>query len=194
MADPCQNQDARDAARDWARLMADAQAGDQAAYHRLLKEVLPVVRAIVRRRIFDPVLVEDVVQETLLAMHRVRHTFDPTRPFLPWLVAIATARTIDAQRARGRLVRREVSDPEALHAYPDKFATNPVTEAALAADVRYRLEALPQRQRQAVELVKLQQLSVADAARASNQSVSAVKSLLNRAMATLRLHKDADNG
>lgn len=194
MADPCQNQDVREAARDWAGLMADAQTGDRAAYHRLLKEVLPVVRGIVRRRIFDPVLAEDVVQDTLLAMHRVRHTFDPARPFLPWLVAIATARTIDAQRARGRLVRREVSDPVALHSYPDDFAANPLAEAAVVADVRYRLEALPQRQRQAVELVKLQQLSVADAARASNQSVSAVKSLLNRAMATLRLQKDAEDG
>ena len=187
LADPLEDE----GADSWARLMDAAQQGDHAAYRRLLKEILPVLRAIVRRKIFDPVLVEDVIQDTLLAVHRVRHTFDPRLPFLPWLSAIANARAIDAQRARGRQAGREVSDPAALDNYPDTSSTDPIRTASVVAEVRYRLDMLPIRQRQAVELVKLGDMSVNDAARASNQSVSTIKSLLHRAMANLRTHKDA---
>lgn len=178
-------------ARDWARLMSLAQAGDQTAYRRLLKEILPVVRAMVRKRIFDPLLVEDVIQDTFLAMHRVRHTFDPAYPFLPWLSALANARAIDALRARGRRAQREVSDPAAFDAYADPRGDHPVSAASAAADVRLRLGRLPERQRQAVELVKLQDLSVSDAAKASNLSVPTLKSLLHRAMTNLKMHRDA---
>lgn len=173
--------------------MSDAQAGDAAAYRRLLREILPIVRALVRKRIFDPVLVEDVIQDTLLTMHRVRHTFDPAYPFLPWLMALANARTIDALRARGRLVRREVSDPAAFDGYADPRSDHHFTAASLASDIRHWLGLLPQRQRQAVELVKLRDMSVSDAARAANLSIPTLKSLLHRAMANLRMHRDADD-
>lgn len=176
--------------QDWARLMSAAQAGDRAAYRRLLREILPMVRALVRKRIFDPVLVEDVIQDTLLTMHRVRHTFDPTYPFLPWLMALANARTIDALRARGRLVRREVSDPTAFEGYADPRSDH---HLSAASDVRHWLGLLPRRQRQAVELVKLRDMSVGDAAKEANLSVATLKSLLHRAMANLRMHRDADN-
>ena len=173
--------------------MSDAQAGDRAAYRHLLKEILPMVRALVRKRIFDPVLVEDVIQDTLLTVHRVRHTFDPAYPFLPWLMALANARAIDALRARGRLLRQEVSDPAAFDAYADPLSDHHVSAASVASDVRYWLGLLPQRQRRAVVLVKLRDMSVSDAARASNISISTLKSLLHRAMTNLRMHRDADD-
>lgn len=179
--------------QDWARLMSDAQAGDRAAYRRLLREILPIVRALVRKRIFDPVLLEDVIQDTLLTMHRVRHTFDPAYPFLPWLMALANARAIDALRARGRLARREVSDPATFDGYADPRGDHHLSAASVASDVRYWLGLLPQRQRRAVELVKLCELSVSDAAKASNLSIPTLKALLHRAMTNLRMHRDADN-
>ena len=179
--------------RDWAGLMSDAQAGDRAAYRRLLMEILPIVRALVRKRIFDPALVEDVIQDTLLTMHRVRHTFDPAYPFLPWLMALANARTVDALRARGRLARREISDPAALDGYADPLSDQHLSATSIAADVRQRLQLLPQRQRQAVELVTLRDMSVRDAAKATNLSIPTIKSLLHRAMTNLRMHKDADD-
>lgn len=173
--------------------MSDAQAGDRAAYRRLLMEILPIVRALVRKRIFDPALVEDVIQDTLLTMHRVRHTFDPAYPFLPWLMALANARTVDALRARGRLARREISDPAALDGYADPLSDQHLSATSIAADVRQRLQLLPQRQRQAVELVTLRDMSVRDAAKATNLSIPTIKSLLHRAMTNLRMHKDADD-
>src|SRR5262245_57557210 len=88
--------------REWSALMAAAQGGDRAAYERLLREILPFLRALAARQHRRPDRIEDVVQEALLTVHRVRHTYDPTRPFAPWLAAIARRRSIDALRRRGR--------------------------------------------------------------------------------------------
>jgi thiol:disulfide interchange protein DsbD len=73
-----------DSAREsWPALMEQAQAGDQLAYTRLLKALVPVIRSQIRKRIADDALVEDVIQDVLLTVHRVRHTYDPSYPFCP---------------------------------------------------------------------------------------------------------------
>ena len=74
---------------DWSILMAHGQAGDQEAYRRLLEEITPYVRSLAVKSHRDPTDIEDSVQDVLLTVHAVRHTYDPTRPFGPWLVAIA---------------------------------------------------------------------------------------------------------
>jgi RNA polymerase sigma-70 factor (ECF subfamily) len=80
--------------------MRRAQDGDQAAYRMVLRAIVPAIRRIVARRIFDEALVEDAVQDTLMTIHRLRHTYDPARPLMPWVAAIATSRAIDALRRR----------------------------------------------------------------------------------------------
>jgi len=160
--------------------MARAQAGDRAAYNQLLKAMVPAIRALVCRKIGDELLVEDVIQDTLLAIHRVRHTYDPQRPILPWVAAIASARTIDALRQHGR--RQEVQDDEALQQRPAESA-----EVSADPDILSGyLDTLPLRQREIVESVHLREQSLAQAAAETNQSLSAVKSLLHRAMVNLR--------
>lgn len=167
-------------AQHWPALMARAQAGDKAAYNQLLKAMVPAIRAIVRKKIADDVLVEDVIQETLLAIHRVRHTYDPRRPVLPWVAAIASARAIDALRQRGR--QHEVQDDDALHRQ-----TAETNEAEAGQDaLNDCLGALPVRQREIVESVHLREQSLAQAAAEANLSLSAVKSLLHRTMLNLR--------
>ncbi len=172
-----------EAPRDkWPHLMELAQSGDQQAYTCLLRSLVPVIRSLARRWIADEVLVEDVIQDVLLTLHRVRHTYDPTAPFLPWLMAICHARAVDALRRRGRHRQREVqeesldtegvvSDGEADYAY---------------ADLSSLLAQLPERQRQVVENVHLQEMTLAETALNSNLTVSAVKSLLHRALTNLR--------
>lgn len=160
--------------------MARAQAGDRAAYNQLLKAMVPAIRALVCKKIRDEGLVEDVIQETLLAIHRVRHTYDPQRPILPWVAAIASARTIDALRHRGR--RQEVQDEEELQRQPAASAESSADTDILSG----YLDNLPLRQREIVESVHLREQSLAQAAAETNQSLSAVKSLLHRAMVNLR--------
>lgn len=167
-------------AQQWPALMARAQAGDRAAYNQLLKAMVPAIRALVCKKIRDEVLVDDVIQETLLAIHRVRHTYDPLRPILPWVAAIASARTIDALRQHG--LRQEVQDDEELQQRPAENADSLADTDILSG----YLETLPLRQREIVESVHLREHSLAQAAAETHQSLSAVKSLLHRAMVNLR--------
>ncbi|HYZ32672.1 MAG TPA: sigma factor, partial [Crenalkalicoccus sp.] len=92
----------------WDALMEAAQAGDGRAYARLLAEVLPPLRGLARRRLGNPALAEDAVQDTLLTLHRLRDAYDPSRPFWPWIAAIAERRCVDALRGLGRHAAREV--------------------------------------------------------------------------------------
>jgi DNA-directed RNA polymerase specialized sigma24 family protein len=93
---------------DWSILMARAQGGDRLAYHRLLREIAPVLRSLARRRYGSPNEIEDAVQDVLLTVHAIRRTYDPTRPFGPWLTTIANRRFVDRLRRQGRKQAREI--------------------------------------------------------------------------------------
>ncbi|NIF23722.1 sigma-70 family RNA polymerase sigma factor [Candidatus Pantoea multigeneris] len=170
-----------DEQESWPVLMARAQAGDQTAYNQLLHALVPVIRALARKKIYDDALTEDVVQEALITVHHVRHTYDPTRPFMPWLAAIVRARAVDALRKNGRHLRWEVQDDEA-----DAAVASHEPAAEQEEVLEHALHQLPLRQREMVEMVHLRELSLAEAALQHNLSVSAVKSLLHRALLNLR--------
>src|SRR5437879_3846446 len=93
---------------DWSILMARAQGGDGEAYRRLLTEIAPYLRSLARQHHRDPGDVDDTVQDVLVTVHAIRHTYDPHRPFGPWLVAIAKRRIIDRLRRQGRTRPRDV--------------------------------------------------------------------------------------
>lgn len=181
-----------EARADWPEWMARAQGGDQAAYNRLLKAIVPFIRSVVRRKIDDPALIEDVVQDTLLTIHRVRGTYDPARPIGPWVSAIASSRAIDALRKRRRRRAREVQDDDALLSRADD--EQPINDAGNAQEVNGLLKRLPDRQREMVEMVHLREMSLNEAASRSRQSVGAVKSLLHRALTRLRQLRMDHNG
>jgi RNA polymerase sigma-70 factor (ECF subfamily) len=169
---------------DWAILMAHAQDGDRSAYQRLLREVTPYLRSLAVRRHRDPSDVEDAVQDILLTVHAIRHTFDPTRPFGPWLVTIANRRFIDRLRRQGRRRHRETpltaehetfSEPQAnLEEGPDRH------ELAQAIDE------LSPMQRKAVQLLKLKEMSLKEASTASGMSIASLKVNVHRAVKSLR--------
>ena len=92
-----------------AVLMRSAQAGDQTAYASLLVLLTSATRQFARARLGTVPWIDDVVQETLLAVHRARHTYDPGRPFAPWFYAVASSRMIDVIRRERRVSSRQVS-------------------------------------------------------------------------------------
>lgn len=171
---------------DWAALMRAAQAGDARSYDRLLRAIAPFIRSLVRRYCRDSAISEDVVQDVLLTVHRVRHTWDPARPFCPWLAAIAARRGIDRLRREARIGRNEVRDDAALETFADEPANYEAGAVRAAEQVGPLLAALPERQRRALEAVKLRGLSVAEAAAESGQSVAAIKVNVHRAVKALR--------
>ncbi len=166
--------------------MSAAQSGDRRAYERLLREVTPFIRALVRRHCSNHADIEEMVQDTLLTVHRVRQTYDPRRPFSPWLAAIAARRSIDALRRRLRVSRHEAPEAGVYETFTDAAANNDLEAVRSAEEVGQLLQRLPARQRQALQALKLQELSLAEAAAASGQSVAALKVNAHRALKALR--------
>jgi RNA polymerase sigma-70 factor (ECF subfamily) len=171
----------------WARLMALSQAGGRAPYAELLRETAPFIRTVVGRRLRGSATAEDVVQDVLLTLHRVRHTYDPRRPFTPWLVAIAERRCIDAMRRRSRVMGHETSDDRAYETFADTSSSRDLEAGQAAEEVGVLLSVLPRGQREAVELLKIRELSLAEAAAVSGQSIGALKVAVHRAIRSLKL-------
>jgi RNA polymerase sigma-70 factor (ECF subfamily) len=170
---------------DWAILMARAQGGDRAAYRRLLEEVSPYLRSLAVAAHRDPRDVEDTVQDILLTLHAVRHTYDPARPFGPWLVAIARRRIVDRLRRQGRMRQHETPlEPE--HETFAVNAANYVEESSDAAALREAVTQLPAAQRDAIRLLKLQELSLREASAASGMTIAALKVATHRGLKALR--------
>jgi RNA polymerase sigma-70 factor, ECF subfamily len=176
-----------DDSRHWAGLMAVAQNGDRVAYERLLREIVPFVRAIVSRQHRTADRIDDIVQDVLLTVHRVRHTYDPARPFEYWLATIARRRSIDGLRRRLRTQANETADEDAYETFADP-AANRATEVRDASDVLGgAIAGLTARQREAIDLLKLREMSLAEASRASGQSIAALKVNVHRAIKALRV-------
>ncbi len=168
----------------WGAWLAAAQNGDAAAYERLLVALLPALRGFVTSRLGDPSTVEDVVQNVLLSIHRARHTYRPERPFEPWFWTIARNAITDAQRLRSKRQRRE----EPLDDLEIAGDGEREIEAALplSTGMTRALAALPDSQRQAVELLHVQQLSVAEAAALVGVTPGALKVRAHRGYRALR--------
>jgi RNA polymerase sigma-70 factor (ECF subfamily) len=174
-----------DGATGWSALMARAQDGDRCAYRRLLEEITPYLRSLAVRHRALSGEAEDAVQDILLTLHSARHTYDPSRPFGPWLVAIANRRIIDRMRRRGRITAAETAlGPE----HETISATGPNLYALLSGrrGLRDAIERLPSGQRQAVLLLKLHELSLKEAVLHSGMSVAALKVASHRGIKALR--------
>ena len=171
-------------ARDerWSGLMARAQSGDSRAYDTLLRECLPLLRAICRQRLREPSEVEDAVQDTLLTLHRVRATYDPARPFRPWIAAIAERRALD----RGRGVARGLARNTELEAADHIGVEGGAEGKLMSADLRAAVGELPASQRTALQLTKIEALSLAEASQRSGMSMGALKVATHRAVQSLR--------
>jgi RNA polymerase sigma-70 factor (ECF subfamily) len=167
-------------------LMAAAQAGDKSAYAELLRLAVPIIIRVVGSRRHAGLEIDDVVQDVLVSLHTVRHTYDPRRPFTPWVATIARHRLVDAYRRR----RRIVSNEEAVAELPETFSgTDTNWEVRGPGDaelLRRAIAELPAGQRRAVELLKLKQLSLKEASASSGMSIAALKIAVHRGLKTLR--------
>ena len=159
-----------------ARLMAMAQNGDRLAYAALLGTCQGWLQRYFARRI-GPCQLDDLVQDTLLSLHRKLASYDPARPFLPWLAAIARYRWVDHLRKIYRADEAELSDNLAA----------PSDEPAISARISLErlLAQLPPAQVRAIELVKIEGRSVTEAAQACGQSESLVKVNIHRGLKRL---------
>jgi len=163
-------------------LLLRGLAGDAVAYREFLQDLTAHLRAFLRKRLARlPDEVEDLVQESLIAVHNQRHTYDPDQPLTAWVVALARYKLIDLLRRRSRhdLLNDPLDeDGEQLLAVDD-------AAAHAQRDLRKLLETLPERQRTPIVCVKIEGLSVAETAQRTGMSESAVKVGIHRGLKAL---------
>lgn len=163
-------------------LLVQSNAGDAVAYHVFLKELSIHLRAFFRKRLIQlPDEVEDLVQEALLAVHNHRHTYDPNQPVTAWIHAIARYKLADLLRRRnGQEALNDEYDDEM-----ELFATYEVDAADARRDISKLVAQLPDRLRLPIQYVKIDGLSVSEAARLTGMSESAVKVGVHRGLKVL---------
>src|SRR5690606_19489187 len=157
-------------------------AGETIAYRGFLKELGAHLRAYFRKRLTRaPDEVEDLVQETLLAVHNQRHTYDPDQPLTAWVHAIAKYKFVDWLRRRAR--HDAITDP--LDDAGELLAASDADASEARRDLAVLLQSLPERQRLPIVHVKIEGLPVLETARLTGMSVSAVKVGVHRGLKTL---------
>lgn len=163
-------------------LMLQGLNGDAAAYHQFLKALSAHLRAYFRKRLFErPDEVEDLVQDTLLAVHNQRQTYRADQPLTAWVHAVARYKLIDLLRARASSESLNIPLDDEL----ELFAASDTEAREAKKDLDTLLAGLPDRQRLPIVHVKLEGLSVVEAARLTGMSESAVKIGVHRGLKAL---------
>jgi RNA polymerase sigma-70 factor (ECF subfamily) len=166
---------------NWERLMVRYQAGDFAAAQALIAEVSPqLLRFFVARRA-SRADADDLLQETWLRIHQVRHTYRQGEPVSAWFYAIARHVQIDHYRRTTRAAIREQHVEDV-----SEVTTDPAVEHGSSDDLETLLKPLSASQREIIEMLKVAGMSLEEVARIQSSTVGAVKQKVHRAYATLR--------
>jgi RNA polymerase sigma-70 factor (ECF subfamily) len=166
------------------QLMVGGLGGDERSYRMLLEELSRYLRGYFRVKLtragYGPAEAEDLLQEVLMAIHTRRHTYDTAELFTPWMHAIARYKLIDyLRRAKGRHAAVDIDDAE------DIAAADTHAAAESSHDLQRLLSQIPSKMRQAIQSVKIDGLSVAEAAKRDGMSESAVKINIHRGLKAL---------
>ena len=169
--------------KELKRLMVAGQGGDAAAYKNLLAQLSRYLRGYYKAKLAafgrSGNDAEDLVQDTLMAMHTRRQTYNPEEPFTPWMHAIARYKLIDHLRRKDGRAHVGLEEVVELTAYDDQIASES------HVDLSRLLERLPEKMKQSIKGVKLDGLSVAETAERFGMSESAVKVNIHRGLRTL---------
>lgn len=168
--------------RDW---MLAGLGGDKAAYARLLAQLSGHLRAYFVRRVGQDA--EDLVQETLIAIHTKRATYDPSLPFTAWVHGIARYKLIDQWRRDRRRPTVTLDDAGEL------FAEESEEAVSAKRDVEKLLARLPSQKRELVRAIKLEGRSIAEEAAARGMSETALKVTVHRAVRSLGQELEGGN-
>ena len=168
----------------WTAYATQAQAGDKAAYNKLLREIAPFIRNFILRSLANPDWADDITQEVLISVHKSLNTYSSDRPFRPWLMAIINFRRTD-------YLRKHYNSRENKQTTLDNYdfqkmhVTNP-EHAGEYKDIEAALNTLPDNQRKVFEMMKIQGYTAKEVANEMGMSVSAVKVSAHRTMNKLK--------
>lgn len=169
--------------------MAQAQKGNTKMYNQLLSEVAAYLGPYLRFKVGSEMIAAELVQETLISVHTSRHTFDPQRPFKPWLFKIVQSRLID-------YYRKDKNRKELLFSIEDYSVDSFTTEAEISQieinELKDVLASLSEDQREIVVALKINGQSIKEVAESRNMSESAVKTSAHRAYKAMSLKLGLD--
>ena len=173
---------------NWPHLMRSAQLGNQNDYQLLLEQITPPLRHYLQKRCnFSPDLIEDILQEVLIGIHKARHTYDATHPFEPWMFAIAQYKFIDSLRAFNRQLKNESpADESFFNTY-----TN-IEETSNNPPLIELIHTLSSEQKRVVELLKVKGLSIKETAQLTGKSEANIKVIAHRAYQKLKKTHEKD--
>ena len=167
----------------WTPLMRAANAGDEAAYRRVLEGIAPILRAQIRNGLSRMGAraeeMEDILQETLLAIHLKRHTWREAEPFTPWMRAIARNKLIDALRRRGGRFDVPIED------FIDTLAAPEEERPLSSVETDRMLGMIEGRSREVVQAIAIDGLTTREAASRLGMTDGAVRVALHRGIAAL---------
>jgi RNA polymerase sigma-70 factor (ECF subfamily) len=158
---------------EWMRLTL---AGDKEAYKQLLTALRPWLTGFFAKRVPNAA-VEDLVQETMITLHEKRHTYDPGQPFMPWLATVAKHRWVDYMRKVYRRMEISLDDDLDIQVFDADITVN--------RDVMRLLQQIPAAQAEVIDLVKLKEMSIEQAARKTGHSTSSIKVMIHRGLKRL---------
>lgn len=164
-------------------LMQRSQRGEKQAYAVLLEQCGAWLKRYYANKI-TPDAVDDLIQDTLISLHNKRASYDPSRPFLPWLAAIARYRWVDKLRQTYRHAASELHDEHGIDSHEDVVTAKISIERLLIQ--------IPQAQAEAIRLVKIDGLSIAEACAKSGQSEPLVKVNIHRGLKRLAALIESD--
>lgn len=167
----------------WSNLAAQAQSGDAGAYRTLLSDLVPVIRRSIIKSLPNSQNADDVVQEVLISVHKALHTYDPKRPFMPWVQSIIQFRKTDylrAHYAQRENAKVSLDDPDT----PDYLVIS--GHNGSTKDIEAAFNSLPDQQKKVVQLMKIAGYSAEEVSKKTGMSVSAVKVSAHRALQKIR--------
>lgn len=173
----------------WSALMGSAQSGCEADYRQLLQELSSAIKHYLLSRIGQHHSLDDCIQESLIAIHHARHTYDPGRRFRPWLFAIVRRKSIDMFRRQRSQLQLQERHRQELHV---SAQDSPISELENHVTQGRLMKALPAHQREVLALTKFVGLSNAETARYLRISESAVKVRVHRAINALKRLMEVD--
>lgn len=164
------------------------QEGDAEAFKSLFERYEGLLYNFFLRRLGNPADCEDLYQKTFMKLHQARESYEPGRPFRPWLFTIAYNLFRDELRRKGTWHKSayEETEPEAGVQKQESEAEKAAHKRELATRVREAVNRLPEMQRQVVLMSKFEGLSLADISRVTGQTENAVKQMAHRAFLNLR--------
>ena len=172
-------------AQEWQEWAIAAQGGDKRAYTQLLQSITPYIRNVIIGSLSNPSAAEDITQEVLISVHKSLSTYQPDRPFKPWLMAIVNFRRTDYLRKHYAQRRDKTTTTDENYEFEANNVTNPAHAGELK-DIENALASLPEQQQRIFKMIKIEGYSAQEVANEMNMNESAVKVSAHRAMKKLQ--------